>query len=74
MLTSLRLWALLNAWKIVKPKPISESDVRMIDISVRSAASRVRWYAMPVRRAPICTEGLPAAGVAVGCCSVGRGM
>ncbi len=39
-----------NTWKIVKPKPISESAVRMIDISVRSALMRVRWNDMPVRR------------------------
>ena len=34
--------AFWNTWKIVKPKPISESDVRMTDISVRSALMRVR--------------------------------
>ena len=41
----------LQNWKIVKPKPISDSDVRMTDISVRSALMRVRWNDMPVRRA-----------------------
>src|ERR1700722_19705435 len=36
---------------MVKPKPISESAVRITDISVRSALMRVRWNDMPVRRA-----------------------
>ena len=35
----------------MKPKPISDSDVRITDISVRSALMRVRWNDMPVRRA-----------------------
>ena len=34
----------------MKPKPISDSDVRITDISVRSALMRVRWNDMPVRR------------------------
>jgi len=29
-------------WKMVKPKLISDSDVRITDISVRSALRRVR--------------------------------
>ena len=29
-------------WKIVNPKPMSDNDVRMIDMSVRSALMRVR--------------------------------
>ena len=37
-------------WKIVKPKPISENEVRITDISVRSALMRVRWNDIPVRR------------------------
>ena len=45
--------ALLNTWKIVKPKPISDSEVRITDISVRSALMRVRWNDMPVRRIDI---------------------
>src|ERR1700752_4412024 len=45
-----------NAWKIVKPKPISDSAVRMIDISVRSALMRARWNDMPVRREESSTE------------------
>ena len=36
-----------KTWKIVKPKPISDSDVRITDISVRSALMRVRWNDMP---------------------------
>src|SRR5262245_23772130 len=40
-------------WKMVKPKPMSESDVRITDISVRSALIRVRWNDMPVRRIDI---------------------
>src|SRR5215471_10584521 len=35
---------------MVKPKLMSDSAVRMTAISVRSAAMRVRWNAMPVRR------------------------
>src|ERR1044072_4966896 len=35
---------------MVKPKPISDSDVRITDIKVRSALIRVRWNDMPVRR------------------------
>ena len=31
-----------NTWAMVKPKPISDSEVRMTDISVRSALMRVR--------------------------------
>jgi hypothetical protein len=34
----------------VNPNPISDSDVRITDISVRSALMRVRWNDMPVRR------------------------
>ena len=40
-----------KAWAMVKPKPMSESEVRITDISVRSADIRVRWNDMPVRRA-----------------------
>ena len=40
-----------NTWAIVKPKLMSESEVRITDISVRSADMRVRWNDMPVRRA-----------------------
>ena len=40
-------------WKIVKPKLISDSEVRITDISVRSALMRVRWNDMPVRRIDI---------------------
>ena len=47
-----------NTWKIVKPKLISDSDVRMTDISVRSALMRVRWNDMPVRRDDSSTEML----------------
>src|SRR5215471_14029421 len=43
-------WSFWKNWKIVNPKPISESDVRITDISVRSALIRVRWNDMPVRR------------------------
>ncbi len=39
-----------NTLWMVKPKLISDSDVRITAISVRSAARRVRWNAMPVRR------------------------
>jgi len=45
-----------NSWEIVKPKEISDSEVRITDISVRSALKRVRWKAMPVRRAACSTE------------------
>ncbi len=45
-----------NTWKIVKPKLMSESDVRITDISVRSALMRVRWKLMPVRRDDSSTE------------------
>ena len=45
-----------NSWGIVKPKEISDSEVRIADISVRSALKRVRWKAMPVRRAACSTE------------------
>ena len=45
-----------NSWEIVKPKEISDSEVRIADISVRSALKRVRWKAMPVRRAACSTE------------------
>ena len=38
-------------WKIVKPKLISDSEVRITDMSVLSADMRVRWNDMPVRRA-----------------------
>src|SRR6185369_6551289 len=36
---------------MVKPKPISDSAVRITDINVRSALIRVRWKDIPVRRA-----------------------
>ena len=45
-----------NTWKIVKPKLISDSEVRITDIKVRSALMRVRWNDMPVRRAESSTE------------------
>ena len=45
-----------KTWKIVKPKLISDSDVRITDISVRSALMRVRWNDMPVRRDDSSTE------------------
>ena len=45
-----------RTWKIVKPKPISDSEVRITDISVRSALMRVRWNDMPVRRAASSVE------------------
>src|SRR5579862_5677458 len=35
---------------MVKPKPISDSAVRITLINVRSALMRVRWNDMPVRR------------------------
>ena len=35
--------------KIVKPNPMSESDVRMVAMRVRSAAMRVRWTERLVR-------------------------
>src|SRR4030095_15819676 len=41
---------------MVKPKTISESDVRITDINVRSALIRVRWKDIPVRRAESSTE------------------
>ena len=34
----------------MNPKPINDNEVRMTDISVRSALMRVRWNDMPVRR------------------------
>jgi hypothetical protein len=40
----------------VKPNEISESEVRITDISVRSALMRVRWNDMPVRREDNSTE------------------
>jgi hypothetical protein len=46
----------LNTWKIVNPNPISDSAVRMTDISVRSALIRVRWKDMPVRREESSTD------------------
>ena len=45
-----------NTWKIVKPNQISDSEVRITDISVRSALMRVRWNDMPVRRDDSSTE------------------
>jgi hypothetical protein len=36
---------------MVKPNPMSDSDVRITDINVRSALIRVRWKDIPVRRA-----------------------
>src|SRR5271168_81564 len=45
-----------KTWKMVKPKLISDSEVRITDISVRSALMRVRWNDMPVRRADSSTE------------------
>ena len=40
----------------MKPKLISDSEVRITDISVRSALMRVRWNDMPVRRDDSSTE------------------
>ena len=40
----------------MKPKQISDSEVRITDISVRSALMRVRWNDMPVRRDESSTE------------------
>ena len=34
----------------MNPKAISERDVRITDINVRSALMRVRWNDIPVRR------------------------
>src|SRR5882672_5307170 len=45
-----------KTWKIVKPKPINDSEVRITDISVRSALIRVRWNDIPVRRDDSSTE------------------
>lgn len=45
-----------NTWKIANPKPISNSDVRITDMSVRSALMRVRCNDIPVRRAESSTE------------------
>jgi hypothetical protein len=42
-----------NIWKMVKPKPMSDSEVRITDIKVRSALMRVRWNDIPVRRVDI---------------------
>jgi hypothetical protein len=39
-----------KAFAIVNPKLISDSEVRITAIKVRSAAMRVRWNAIPVRR------------------------
>ena len=68
-----------NTWAMVKPKLMSESDVRITDISVRSADMRVRWNDMPVRRAESSIDALsstdvpsgppPAAGPNWGCSS-----
>jgi hypothetical protein len=41
----------------VKPKLISDNEVRITDISVRSALMRVRWNDIPVRRDPSSTDG-----------------
>ena len=54
-LASCSFW---NTWKIVKPKLISDSDVRITDISVRSALIRVRWNDMPVRRDDSSTDAV----------------
>jgi hypothetical protein len=43
-------------FRMVKPKLINDSDVRMTDISVRSALMRVRWNDMPARREESSTE------------------
>ena len=45
-----------KTWKIVKPNPIKDSEVRITDISVRSALIRVRWNDMPVRREDSSTD------------------
>src|SRR5579863_2767854 len=49
-----------NTCAMVKPKPISEREVRITDISVRSALIRVRWNDMPVRRdeSSVCASSL----------------
>jgi len=52
--------AFSKIWKMVKPNPISESAVRITDISVRSALMRVRWNDMPVRRAASSVEIRPS--------------
>lgn len=54
----------------MKPKEISDSEVRITDISVRSALMRVRWNDMPVRREDSSTEirsgsDLPVIGMSV---------
>src|SRR5271170_5766728 len=54
--TSLLSLSLSKTWKIVKPKLISDSEVRITDISVRSALMRVRWNDIPVRRAASSSE------------------
>jgi hypothetical protein len=41
---------------MVKPKLMSEREVRITDISVRSALMRVRWKLIPVRREDSSTE------------------
>ena len=49
----IRFPELLKNWKIVNPKLMSESEVRITDISVRSALMRVRWNDIPVLRIDI---------------------
>ncbi len=50
----------------MKPKPISESEVRITDISVRSALMRVRWNDIPVWRAASSWEISDGSGVVRG--------
>src|SRR5215468_6492199 len=55
---------------MVKPKPMSDRDVRITDISVRSALNRVRWNDIPVCRAASSCEA-DSGGSGVG---RGRGL
>ena len=49
----------------MKPNEISDSEVRITDIRVRSALMRVRWNDMPVRREESSTEIWSAADLEV---------
>src|SRR5215472_11428439 len=52
---------------MVKPKPMSDKDVRITDISVRSALNRVRWNDIPVcRAASSCAADSGGSGVGRG--------
>ena len=59
---------------MVNPKPISDSDVRITDISVRSALIRVRWNDIPVRRDESSTEMTSEGDFAVTRVAVGSFM